>query len=190
MCSSFCHSSHGIVLAAASWSTFEGTLRIICSYCMYSSFCHSSHGIVLAAASWSTFEGTLRILCSYCMYSSFCHSSHGIVPATASWSTIEGTLRILCSYCMCSSFCHSSCRVHLNMLQLAIATFGAAFYETYIAGQRNLVVYSYTPRTLRACSSQSKFRILKICESSARALFLYNCTPNISRSADASVSVA
>ena len=49
---------------------------------------------------------------------------------------------------------------------------------------------SYTPRTLRACCSQSKFRILKIRESSARALFLYNCTPNISRSADASVSVA
>ena len=50
--------------------------------------------------------------------------------------------------------------------------------------------HSYTPRTLRACCSQSKFRILKIRESSARALFLYNCTPNISRSADASVSVA
>ena len=49
---------------------------------------------------------------------------------------------------------------------------------------------SYTPRTLRACCSQSKFRILKISESSARALFLYNCTPNISRSADASVIVA
>ena len=40
--------------------------------------------------------------------------------------------------------------------------------------------------TLRACCSQSKFRILKIRESSARALFLYNCTPNISRSAWAS----
>ena len=52
------------------------------------------------------------------------------------------------------------------------------------------IIYSYTPRTLRACCSQSKFRILKIRESSARALFLYNCTPNISRSADASVSVA
>ena len=51
-------------------------------------------------------------------------------------------------------------------------------------------VHSYTPRTLRACCSQSKFRILKIRESGARALFLYNCTPNISRSADASVSVA
>ena len=50
--------------------------------------------------------------------------------------------------------------------------------------------HSYTPRTLRACCSQSKFRILKIRESSARALFLYNCTPNISRSADASVRVA
>ena len=50
--------------------------------------------------------------------------------------------------------------------------------------------YSYTPRTLRARCSQSKFRILKIRESSARALFLYNCTSNISRSADAGVSVA
>ena len=47
--------------------------------------------------------------------------------------------------------------------------------------------YSYTLRTLRACCSQSKFRILKIRESSAHALFLYNCTPNISRSADVSV---
>ena len=46
-------------------------------------------------------------------------------------------------------------------------------------------VYSYTLRTLRACWSQSKFRILKIRESSARALFLYNCTLSISRSADA-----
>ena len=52
-----------------------------------------------------------------------------------------------------------------------------------------LSIHSYTPRTLRACCSQSKFRILKICESSARALFLYNCTPNISRSADTSVSI-
>ena len=49
---------------------------------------------------------------------------------------------------------------------------------------------SYTPGTLRACCSQSKFRILKIHESSAGALFLYNCTPNVSRSADASVNVA
>ena len=48
---------------------------------------------------------------------------------------------------------------------------------------------SYTPRTLRACCSQSKFRILKIRESSMRALFLYNCTLNISRSADGGVSV-
>ena len=54
----------------------------------------------------------------------------------------------------------------------------------------NLNLHSYTPRTLRACRSQSKFRILKIRESSAPALFLYNCTPNISRSADVSVSVA
>ena len=52
------------------------------------------------------------------------------------------------------------------------------------------ILASYTPRTLRACCSQSKLRILKICESSARALFLYNCTPNISRSAEASVRVA
>ena len=57
-------------------------------------------------------------------------------------------------------------------------------------GTSRLSKDSYTPRTLRACCSQSKFRILKIRESSARALFLYNCTPNISCSADASVSVA
>ena len=50
--------------------------------------------------------------------------------------------------------------------------------------------HSYTPHTPHACCSQSKFRILKIRKSSTRALFLYNCTPNISRSADASVSVA
>ena len=50
--------------------------------------------------------------------------------------------------------------------------------------------HSHTPHTQRTCCSQSKFRILKIRKSSARALFLYNCTPNISRSADASVSVA
>ena len=33
--------------------------------------------------------------------------------------------------------------------------------------------HSYTMRTLRACCSQSKLRMLKIRESSARALFLY-----------------
>ena len=50
---------------------------------------------------------------------------------------------------------------------------------------------SYTPRTLRACYSQSKFRILKICESSECIIFVqYYCTPNISRIGDASVSVA
>ena len=52
-----------------------------------------------------------------------------------------------------------------------------------------ITIHTYTPRTLRVCCSQSKFRILKICKSSARALFLYNCTPNISRSADARVRV-
>ena len=34
-----------------------------------------------------------------------------------------------------------------------------------------IIDYSYTPRTLRACCSQSEFRIFKIRESSARALF-------------------
>ena len=53
-----------------------------------------------------------------------------------------------------------------------------------------LKVHSYTPRTLSTCCSQSEFRKLKIRESRARALSLYNCTPNISPSADASVSVA
>ena len=55
------------------------------------------------------------------------------------------------------------------------------------------IIYGAIPfeiHTLRACCSQSKFRILKIRESSACALLFYNCTPNISRSADASVSVA
>ena len=61
----------------------------------------------------------------------------------------------------------------------------------YLKSYRTQVnVISYTPRTLRAWCSQSKSRILKIRESSARALFLYNCTLNISCSADASVSVA
>ena len=41
----------------------------------------------------------------------------------------------------------------------------------------NLNIDSYSPRTLRACCSQSEMTILKIRESSARALFLYNCTP-------------
>ena len=41
--------------------------------------------------------------------------------------------------------------------------------------------YMYTPRTLRACCSLSEFRILKIRESRARALFLYNCTWNTLR---------
>ena len=50
----------------------------------------------------------------------------------------------------------------------------------------NFIHSAYTTRMLQP----SKFRILKIRESSARALFLYNCTPNISRSADVSVSVS
>ena len=40
---------------------------------------------------------------------------------------------------------------------------------------------SYTPRTLRACCSQSGLTILKIRKSSVRALFLYNCTTNTLR---------
>ena len=43
---------------------------------------------------------------------------------------------------------------------------------------RALSYTSYTSRTLRACCSQSELTILKIRESSVRALFLYNCTPN------------
>ena len=39
-----------------------------------------------------------------------------------------------------------------------------------------LTLHSYTPCTLRACCSQSEFRLLKISQSSKRALFLYNCT--------------
>ena len=43
---------------------------------------------------------------------------------------------------------------------------------------------SCTLRKLRACSSQSELRmILKLCESSACALFQYSCTPNTSSNA-------
>ena len=40
----------------------------------------------------------------------------------------------------------------------------------------SFIEISYSSRTLRACCSQSELKILKICESRARALFLYNCT--------------
>ena len=36
---------------------------------------------------------------------------------------------------------------------------------------KSIIIYSYTPRTLRACCSQSEFKIFKIRKSSARALF-------------------
>ena len=76
-----------------------------------------------------------------------------------------------------------------NCLEMRKAIKGSQCYKA-LCSCRCSSLYSYTPRTLRACCSQSKFRILKIRESSARALFLYNCTPNISRSPDASMSVA
>ena len=63
-------------------------------------------------------------------------------------------------------------------------------YLGHICRILGIIENSCTPHTLLTCCSQSKFRILKIRESSARALFLYNCTQNISHSADASVSVA
>ena len=64
----------------------------------------------------------------------------------------------------------------------------------WVACQQYSILISYHKRFIHSvytstCCSQSKFRILKIRESSARALFLYNCTSNISRSADASVSI-
>ena len=46
---------------------------------------------------------------------------------------------------------------------------------------------SYSPRT-RACCSQSGLTILKIRESSPRALFLYNCIPNTLRARERSVA--
>ena len=52
-----------------------------------------------------------------------------------------------------------------------------------------LFIHSCTLRTLRACCSQSEFRMLKIGENRACALFLYKCTPNILRSADGSMSI-
>ena len=53
---------------------------------------------------------------------------------------------------------------------------------------RCIINYSYTLRTLRTCNSQSKLRILKIRERSARALYQYNCTLNTSRNACASIA--
>ena len=59
--------------------------------------------------------------------------------------------------------------------------------RTGIKSLCNFIWYSYTPRTLRACCSQSELTILKIHERSARALFLYNCTPNTLRARECSV---
>ena len=42
--------------------------------------------------------------------------------------------------------------------------------ENVLYGRLIIVIYLYTPRTVRACYSQSKFRILKIHKSSVRAL--------------------
>ena len=47
--------------------------------------------------------------------------------------------------------------------------------------------YSYTQHTLRNCSTQCAFRIIKVWESSTHALFLYNCTPNTFRTRERSV---
>ena len=83
------------------------------------------------------------------------------------------------------------------------------FYKTWLENKNNVILvhlwwrfqkfthdqfqvfieHPNSLRTLHACCSQSTYRILKICESTLRALFLYNCTPNISHSADTSVSV-
>ena len=53
-----------------------------------------------------------------------------------------------------------------------------------------IIAYSYTLLTLHVCSSQSEMTILKKTGTrSARALFLYNCTPNSSHSAGTGVSV-
>ena len=59
--------------------------------------------------------------------------------------------------------------------------FQACGYTWVASRLLGFVWNSYTPLTLHACCSQSKFRILKLRESSAHALFLYNCTPNIWR---------
>ena len=64
-------------------------------------------------------------------------------------------------------------------LQLHFKSYGTLLFfkisgltPTSIQVAHSIVTYSYTPRTLRACCSQSKFRILKIRESSARAFAL------------------
>ena len=51
-----------------------------------------------------------------------------------------------------------------------------------------LIVNSYTLHAQSACCSQSELTILKIRESSAHALFLYNCTPNTLRALEHSVA--
>ena len=58
------------------------------------------------------------------------------------------------------------------------------WFVTFLEQKVNVQIIninSHTPHTLRACCSQSKLTILKICESSVRALFLYSCTPNTLR---------
>ena len=99
----------------------------------------------------------------------------------AMYGRMEGELLYLQTYSLLS--------LQSNFVQHVLPFLHGLKSPTHL-GNHLINMHSYTPRTLRACCSQSKFRILKIRESSARALFLYNCTPNISRSADASVSIA
>ena len=71
---------------------------------------------------------------------------------------------------------HSSFRfAHLMHQSLSTRSLHLSHFTRII--KYAVIHLSYTPRTLRACRSQSEFRIVKIRESSASAFF-YNCTPN------------
>ena len=84
------------------------------------------------------------------------------------------------TYCT-DYFLHTTTQSMVKTLFLTVSWFRKGELWHCNISSKNLrysLVYtfhSYTPRTLRTCCSQSKFRILKIRESSARALFLYNC---------------
>ena len=82
-----------------------------------------------------------------------------------------------------SAMYKNNARKLLSRILSIVNNFGCSMRVVY---EFRFIHSEYTTRMLQP----SKFRILKIRESSARALFLYDCTPNISRSADASVSVA
>ena len=61
------------------------------------------------------------------------------------------------------------------LLEISTA-FCCNLIELILFLQYTIIHYSYA--TLHACCSQSELTIVKVTEISARALFLFNCTPN------------